>query len=573
MSTMKLNTDNLHIINKSKRNNAAHLLNLNNSIDKLKDNNQNNINTHRPAQALSFGGSIASKGSWFIKSGFINGLTEFVNKNEAAYNAIYSLIVAGMLKPFFVLRTKGAEEKDKQIIATKNFLQAFIGSFMTYTVGGTVIKKSTDTLKNNLKMIKYDNDAKKFIALEATDNKILEIAKETLIKENDGLISRFSRAKKAHSEGKSFFSAFKKQKKAFIPSKEAVLEKANLLKENLETKHLKILNKNSNFVQELLKSAKDTSKNSTLLDAFESVWKNSTGTFTAVAKAVVSSALLPGVMAFIFAKRNLEKQREEAEKSGALLNNNSLFNSEKQKFIGMLDKQNLQTKEDKIGFCGNVAAKASEKLTQGVEYIAMSKPGECFVKWIHNLPGALNKPSARMGDIESFGLTAYWLINTSLSKKIEPSQKLGLNVHTALVTCVASICSFLIDTLLDPLVNKAANSYADTIENIAKQAKKMKSKEAVAFINENCKKLLNSKEIIEKLSSNLKDEKAIKEAAKELSNGYSKKLSKLKSLTIFTLVVRFLVPVLMVKPSNKLKQKIVEHRKQKEEMKAKKENN
>ena len=107
---MKLNTDNLHIINKSKRNNAAHLLNLNNSIDKLKDNNQNNINTHRPAQALSFGGSIASKGSWFIKSGFINGLTEFVNKNEAAYNAIYSLIVAGMLKPFFVLRTKGAEE-------------------------------------------------------------------------------------------------------------------------------------------------------------------------------------------------------------------------------------------------------------------------------------------------------------------------------------------------------------------------------------------------------------------------------------------------------------------------------
>ena len=44
----------------------------------------------------------------------------------------------------------------------------------------------------------------------------------------------------------------------------------------------------------------------------------------------------------------------------------------------------------------------------------------------------------------------------------------------------------------------------------------------------------------------------------ELTTNYGKKLSKFKSLTIFTLVVRFLVPVLMVPFSGKLKKKIIE---------------
>ena len=50
-----------------------------------------------------------------------NKTVEFVYDNEVAYNAIYALLVAGVLKPMCVLNMPGSEDKDKQMVATKNF--------------------------------------------------------------------------------------------------------------------------------------------------------------------------------------------------------------------------------------------------------------------------------------------------------------------------------------------------------------------------------------------------------------------------------------------------------------------
>ena len=50
----------------------------------------------------------------------------------------------------------------------------------------------------------------------------------------------------------------------------------------------------------------------------------------------------------------------------------------------------------------------------------------------------------------------------------------------------------------------------------------------------------------------------LEKAVKTVTKGYAKKLGKFKSLTLFTFVVRFLVPVLMVPISGKMKKKIVE---------------
>ena len=89
---------------------------------------------------------------------------------------------------------------------------------------------------------------------------------------------------------------------------------------------------------------------------------------------------------------------------------------------------------------------------------------------------------------------------------------------------------------------------------------KMKQTEPVKNdIKEACKNLIGSKDIVEKLSDidTLANDKATTDAIEKLAKKYSKKLSKFKSLTIFTLVVRFLVPVLMVPFSGKLKKKIV----------------
>ena len=97
-----------------------------NAEQKFKEKNVTREKTtlNRPARAISFGGS-AGLNKTFKKA--FNSTVEFVNENEAAYNAIYSLIVAGLLKPLFVLNMPGSEEKDKQIVATKNFLQATLG--------------------------------------------------------------------------------------------------------------------------------------------------------------------------------------------------------------------------------------------------------------------------------------------------------------------------------------------------------------------------------------------------------------------------------------------------------------
>ena len=54
------------------------------------------------------------------------------------------------------------------------------------------------------------------------------------------------------------------------------------------------------------------------------------------------------------------------------------------------------------------------------------------------------------------------------------------------------------------------------------------------------------------------DDKQIEKTISKLADGYFSKMNKLKSLTIFTLIVRFLVPVALVPVSGKLKKKITE---------------
>ena len=68
----------------------------------------------------------------------------------------------------------------------------------------------------------------------------------------------------------------------------------------------------------------------------------------------------------------------------------------------------------------------------------------------------------------SFAITGYWLQNTARSKKIEPSQKLGLNVHTALVTIVSSTAALIIDSALDGVIDKSKDNYKERLIEIAK---------------------------------------------------------------------------------------------------------
>jgi len=552
--------------------------------NKIKD-NDGFYNTNRPAQAISFSGSASSSAQKaakgladkFIESNTINKLVFAINNNEVAFNAIYSLIIAGILKPSLVLAQTGFDDKDGQMIATKNFLQAFVGSFLGFTVGGKFIKNIYDKMDYNLRLLKLNQNGN----LEVADiDSAKSVAKDVLMHENSKFKDKWQNAKmmaskeEGFSKIKAFFSGI--QKTNYKPTEIELEAKAKELIDNFKAgAHFELLTKkNPEFTKRLVSNmelinlnpseAKRVLKHgSQLYDSFESLWKNSTGALTSVAKAKISSMFLPAVVAFLFAKKSLEKEMAENKNVGnfdSVLLNSNKFKQENLKFENIL---NSKTNNNAINFKGKNLDAAIDYSAYIVEKLAMSKGGE---KCTDFLSKYVKKPSARMQDVESIGITIYWLLSTHLSKKIDPDQKFGLNAHTALVTLLSSISALVIDSVSDGLINKAEDAYINKINQVADEAKAAlknndTEKSFEKIISDGCSKLYSSKDVIEKLSNKellINNEENLKNVIGGLSYKYAKKLSKAKSLLVFTLVVRFLVPVLTVKASKRLKKKLIE---------------
>ncbi len=507
-----------------------------------------NYGNIRPARAISFSGSAVSLGEKFVQNAPINKVVDFVYDNEAAFTALYSLLLAGIIKPILVLNSKGAEEKDKQIIATKNFLQAFIGSFLSFTIGGKLINKAVGVIENNMKLLKI-GDNNKLVVKKAEE--IKSIAEELLIKENSGFINRF---KQNNSIGYNKFNSFIKaftDKSTYKPDEKAIAKKAEILYNScLEHKH--IFEKNPEFINKIL-SGTESKKGTTLYEAYRVFWKNSTEWITAIGKAKLSSLLLPSVLAFLFNKKMLEKY--------STLMTSKSYNNDKQNF-----KPFNNTNAYKMTFKGG-SEKLINNFAKGIEHISMTLPGEKCVKILSNT----KKPSPRMADLSSFLLTGYWLSNTTRSKKIDPDQKLGLNIQTALVTIFSSIFALIIDKACDKPLDSAKAAFENVLSNNINEIKDSVTSAknthiAKQIIADKCSNLAGSREIANRLSSiDFSNEKELSQAIKKLSSSYDKKLSKFKSLTIFTLVVRLLVPVLMVPVAGKVKNWYKDFKKQRAE--------
>lgn len=555
-----------------------------------------NTNTNRPAQAISFGGSAVS---WLLQSKGLNSLVHTINKNEVAFNAIYSLIIAGMLKPALVLAQTGFDDRDGQMIATKNFVQSFVGSFLGLTIGGGFIKKIYDKMADNLQLL--DEKDGVITTVSPNSERAKKVASSVLKREHSHFKYRWENAtnKMASANGlwdktKTFFREI--QKSEYIPDKAAIEIKAKSLLSELkpDSGHFKIFKSNEKFTIKLIRNLKDLEQNpsslrqsakncrSQIADSFESLWKNSTGFIISMAKAKISTLLLPIIVAAIFTKRNLENQAQadklKQQGSSTLLNSKSF--KEKQSKFSQVTGKNQNT----INFTGDFASKAIDKSALAFEFLATSKAGEHIA---NTLSKYSKKPSARMGDIESIALTLYWIINTTLSKKIDPDQKLGLNAHTGLVTVVSSLSALAIDAITDPIVNKMETEYAKEINKAISSScllsinKEEEITSAIGQIKNSCSKLYDSKGIFEKLektvekcikNSSLNRPEEIKSTVENLAYSYSKKLSKFKSLLIFTTVVRFIVPVFTVKQSKKLKKYLIELSKKREAKKMQQNN-
>ena len=176
--------------------------------------------------------------------------------------------------------------------------------------------------------------------------------------------------------------------------------------------------------------------------------------------------LLPIVVGAIFAKKGVQaitKQQANKKSATDIAIAKSLEKNRTYDNVLSPKKTNSNT-----SFTGSILSKAIDSSAQAIEKAVVSNTGQ---KVVNGMSKSFKDPSHIMSHIESYGITTYWLLNTHFSKKIDPEQKLGFNIHTALVTIVSSIAAFLIDSSSSGLIKGAENLYNTKIKEAIKQAK------------------------------------------------------------------------------------------------------
>ncbi len=197
--------------------------------------------------------------------------------------------------------------------------------------------------------------------------------------------------------------------------------------------------------------------------------------------------------------------------------NAKTFNSQKQATPSFTGKEKLFNRlYDAVGL--------TELIARGAAKLAQTKTSDKLIEnaqtWKHT--------SARWCDLENAAITFFYMYNTARSKDIDEERKLPSMIQNAAVSIAATIASASVDSLFDPLIEKTAFEYQSL------------PKEAVQNLKNNSK---------HGIIKSVKD--------------YHGAIRKLKSNTIFTAVVRFIVPVIMVPAVGTLVAKLKEYRNKK----------
>lgn len=528
-------------------------------LHKTEHKNNKSVYLSRPADQQGFSGSERSKGrdeisftgdpklvqklatsvleknaeipNWAQKMGgaeWFKKVLKSVDKNEAAYEALIALVVAGVMKPMCVLAMPGAEREDKEMAATKNAVSAGIGFILSNLILGPCsnavnrITKSFETIDPT----KYVKDQNYINAL--TDEALVGTAKSTL--------------------GDSFKSSFKKFPDLGVsPLKAGVTIALTPMVLNLLFK-------------------KDKKKKEAKMKPIDNP----------INKMTAMNAI----------RMDASKKPEETKQASTTNNqngNNPAFKGKGPEFVQEAielasEKKNIFSKAKT--FYTNVLG---EPIARVFGRAATTKPAQ----WVVEKASHFEKVSPRWSDLASFAITFFYVNNTRKSEKIDEERKLPLMINNVMVTGASSAAAFLIDKYTDKPMENLLKSYItkhetalhdksnSNIIRVLENALQTEDKELNAF---NIKKLLKhgseivgeNNEKVKDMSSHLSDaikslnesdvvKEAIKknlikesDVAKMAASGFSqqaskiyKNISKTKSLTIFTLTVRFLVTVLM----------------------------
>ncbi len=202
------------------------------------------------------------------------------------------------------------------------------------------------------------------------------------------------------------------------------------------------------------------------------------------------------------------------------MNINPLMNNQIQNRFDLNSNLNSNIKnKQNLNFKGaeKEATKLDKTIAKGVAWLAQTKGSDKLV----NATRRFKSAPARWCDIESVAVTLFYMWNTWKSDKIDEDRKVPSMIQNGAVTIASSAAAALVDSAFDPLIDKIALKYRDIYNNDKDLVKQIGGKNPKEFYG------------------------AIK---------------KLKSNTVFTAVVRFIIPVLMVPVVGKIVSKINEKR-------------
>lgn len=163
--------------------------------------------------------------------------------------------------------------------------------------------------------------------------------------------------------------------------------------------------------------------------------------------------------------------------------------------------------------------KFTDKIAEGLAWLAKRDLSKSAME---GMSATFKKPAARMMDLASAVYTISLMKNTASSKKIKKEQKPILLLNAVLVTVVSSTTAAVIDRFTDPILDKANEIYATLTKK-------------------------------EGMLSN-----------KDFAHG----ASKTKSMFIFNLIVRFVIPLTMIPISASIIKKIQVNQEAKQKQKA-----
>ena len=505
-------------------------------------------------------GAMEDIPKWADKMGGANwfkGVLKSVDKNETFYEALTALVVAGMLKPVCVLAMPGAEMEDKQMSATKNSVSAFIGFGLSNLILGPFSSAVNKVVKSidSKDPTKYIKDMNYVDALK--NEELVTLANGTKLKSTLGDAFKTT-YKKLPDLGVSPMKAaltialtpyilkllFGKDKKDKTPKKNPV---ENPMNKMTIMNSIRMNANNVHPVQTAFNGQKVQNNNNPSFTG--NAQNNSSLNNNPSFKGSIASEIGDEASEYFASgvKKTIELVKKQDKSTG--------FKRLKELYNGIFDKH----------------------IAKGIGWIAPRKMGQKLVE----TTARFEKPSARWSDLASFAITYFYVSNTAKSDKIEEERKLPLMINNVMVTAASSTAAFLIDKYTDKPMENLLRSYLkhNDADLYNKANKKIVESLQIALdegfdqadidaLKKHSSELLSGG--LENVSDGLKDaikalkdndivQRAIKEKiienddiAKMAASGFEKQakaiygnISKAKSLTVFTLTVRFLVTVLM----------------------------